>query len=195
MALNQDEEVVDLTSEDDDNGTPAAAAAPPRRIKFWIDRPPLSKPTVRRGNGRGGPIRHYTDPRARREMDAVHNIAQQAKDAQGFSTIERTTPVSMTVWFFNGRAKDDFVCRRPGPGRLKPSSTSDASTIVATKPDIDNMGKLIMDALTGVFYEDDSQVVELNMVKLRDSVGLCQGRIAIDVGVCTKTAAQMMPQF
>ena len=200
MAFNRGEEVVDLTQDADGNEAPmgapmAARAAPPRRIKFWIDKPPLSKPSVSWGPGRGGPIRTYTQPKAKKAMDDVHREAQRQKEAHGFSTIERTTPVSMTVWFFNPRAKEDFVSRRPGYGRLKPTSLSDANTILAVKPDIDNMGKLIMDALTGVFYEDDSQVVELNMVKLRDSVGLCEGRIAIDVGVCTKTAAQMMPQF
>lgn len=200
MAFNRGEEVVDLTQEADGNEAPmvapmAARAAPPRRIKFWIDRPPLSKPTVGRGPGRGGPVRYYTNNKAKKEMDAVRGLAQQEKDSQQFQTIPRDTAVSMTVWFFTGRPKEDFVSRRPGYGRLKASALSDSNTIVPVKPDIDNLAKLIMDALTGVFYEDDSQVVELNMVKLRDNVGLCEGRIAIDVGVSTKTAAQMVPQF
>lgn len=33
------------------------------------------------------------------------------------------------------------------------------------KPDIDNIGKLVLDALTGTAYPDDSQVVELNTHK------------------------------
>lgn len=35
------------------------------------------------------------------------------------------------------------------------------------KPDIDNVAKLIMDALNGYAYKDDSQIVELNIRKLR----------------------------
>lgn len=33
------------------------------------------------------------------------------------------------------------------------------------KPDADNVAKLVMDALTGVAYDDDSQVVKLGVVK------------------------------
>ena len=66
---------------------------------------------------------------------------------------------------------------------------------MAIKPDNDNMAKLLMDAITGVFYEDDSQVVDLRMFKLRDSFGLCQGRIALDVGPNRMSVAQMMPDF
>jgi Holliday junction resolvase RusA-like endonuclease len=35
------------------------------------------------------------------------------------------------------------------------------------KPDIDNVSKCILDALNGIAYEDDNQVVELNVIKRR----------------------------
>lgn len=38
-----------------------------------------------------------------------------------------------------------------------------------TRRDIDNMIKLVMDALNGVVYEDDSQVVEIHAVMARGS--------------------------
>lgn len=34
-----------------------------------------------------------------------------------------------------------------------------------TKPDIDNVQKAVMDALTGVWYVDDSQIVESHVGK------------------------------
>lgn len=34
-----------------------------------------------------------------------------------------------------------------------------------TKPDIDNVLKAVLDALNGVAYKDDSQVVEVRVVK------------------------------
>ena len=33
------------------------------------------------------------------------------------------------------------------------------------KPDADNIGKVVMDALNGIAYEDDKQVVDLHVVK------------------------------
>ena len=64
------------------------------------------------------------------------------------------------------------------------------------KPNIDNLAKFLLDVITGVLFEDDAQVVELQMFKLRDSVGLCNGRVAIDVQVVSnKTPAEIMPNF
>ena len=42
------------------------------------------------------------------------------------------------------------------------------------KPDADNIAKVVMDALNGVAYEDDKQVVDLRIVKeySEDKVGL-----------------------
>jgi Holliday junction resolvase RusA-like endonuclease len=34
------------------------------------------------------------------------------------------------------------------------------------KPDIDNIAKIILDSLNGVAYDDDSQVVELSVMKI-----------------------------
>lgn len=34
-----------------------------------------------------------------------------------------------------------------------------------TKPDCDNFGKLVLDAMNGIFFRDDSQVVTLNIEK------------------------------
>jgi Holliday junction resolvase RusA-like endonuclease len=41
-----------------------------------------------------------------------------------------------------------------------------ANDIRPTKtPDPDNIGKIVMDALNGVAYEDDKQIVEMNVTK------------------------------
>lgn len=36
------------------------------------------------------------------------------------------------------------------------------------KRDIDNFNKLVIDSLTGIVFEDDSQITELNLTKLYD---------------------------
>src|SRR5512146_558422 len=63
-----------------------------------------------------------------------------------------------------------FVIARPkghyGSGRnaqvIKPAYAKAQPT---GKPDIDNLVKLVQDALAGVFYRDDQQIVELHATK------------------------------
>jgi len=49
--------------------------------------------------------------------------------------------------------------------RIKPSNYSSKIIYWAQKPDLDNLVKLVLDALNKVFYLDDSQVVELTCTK------------------------------
>lgn len=47
----------------------------------------------------------------------------------------------------------------------------------AKKPDIDNIGKAILDALNGIAYEDDNQIAELVVHKMYDK----KARAVIDI--------------
>jgi Holliday junction resolvase RusA-like endonuclease len=38
------------------------------------------------------------------------------------------------------------------------------------KPDVDNLAKLVMDALNGIFWEDDRQVCQLNAIRFNEDV-------------------------
>jgi len=83
-------------------------------------------------------------------------------------------------------AEDDFVAHtireRPvkpleGPVRLsigffkvKPKSYSKKIIFWTKQPDIDNLVKLVLDAMNKVFFVDDAQVVELNCFKRYDDV-------------------------
>ena len=61
-----------------------------------------------------------------------------------------TGPVWVTLRFTFSRPKSHLRAN----GQVKPS----APMMHATKPDVDNLTKLVMDALNGVFFRDDSQV-------------------------------------
>ena len=159
---------------------------------------PVAKPSISYGPGRGGMkgwFRAYVDNDVKRKMNETKQYVKNDMAMKGVTQIPRNLPVTLKAWFFLKRPASDFVDRQRGFGRLKQSAISDKNTIVPTKPDDDNLAKFLMDALTGASYVDDAQVVEIHMVKLRDSVGMCWGRIAIDLKVCEKTAAQMMPDF
>ena len=56
-----------------------------------------------------------------------------------------------------------FTCRRPANKIWK---TKDMPPYPkTTRPDVDNYAKCVLDALNGLAYRDDSQVVDLHVVK------------------------------
>lgn len=48
----------------------------------------------------------------------------------------------------------------------KPPSLSKKWTILNKKPDVDKLSRCVLDSLTGIAYEDDSQVIVLHVVKI-----------------------------
>ena len=180
-------EVVDLTEVQDD----------PPVIQLWVDMCPVAKPSVSFGPGRGtsGLWRRYIDTGVKNKMNQLKQITKTTMARMGMQKFPRRTPVVLKAWFFLRRPEDDFVGRRRGIGRLKESAATMEETVVPIKADIDNMGKFLLDALTGSLYEDDAQVVELHMFKLRDSEGLCEGRMAIECSTFNSSSHEVMPKF
>jgi Holliday junction resolvase RusA-like endonuclease len=65
-------------------------------------------------------------------------------------------PIMLTLQFRMPRPKSHF-----GAKGLKPT----APKFHTSKPDSDNLGKLILDALNGRFWRDDSQICKLFITK------------------------------
>ena len=63
--------------------------------------------------------------------------------------------------------------------KVKPKSYPKGVNHWTKKPDIDNMAKLVLDAMSKIFYVDDSQVVELNISKQYGDIA----KIVINVNV------------
>lgn len=171
-------------------------------IALWVPMAPCPKPSVRNGPGRGygrgrggGRYRTYLDTPTRQKMNQFTNHVRDAVIQQRFEIFPQEVPVEVHIWCFLKRPKEDFVCRRRVEGRLKPEALEHSNTVVAIKPDTDNLAKFILDAVSGVLFTDDSQIVELHMYKLRDNHGLCSGRVAIKVNKSQKQVEEMMPNF
>ena len=193
--------VVDLTEDDDAN--------PPKNqrdllsqdmLRMRIAMAPEAKPSVRYGPGRGRGVkknwfRPHFDNAVTQKRNHLNGIVLEAMKNHGCKKIPAGVPVAMRVWFFLRRPDSDFISRRREIGRLKQLVLTDQETIVAITPDTDNMGKFFLDAMKGAIYEDDCQIVDLQMIKLRDNEGLCNGRMAVEVGVCKKSVLQMLPPF
>jgi Holliday junction resolvase RusA-like endonuclease len=118
---------------------------------------------------------------AKPQIDAMRRAAQAAlPDIQNAPLFPTGTAVDVIIYFFLKRPKSDFVGNRRMPGNLRPQAI--ASQIVPIGPDIDNLAKLVLDSLNGVVYDDDKQVVNLELHKLRDNEMMCNGRTHV---ICT----------
>jgi Holliday junction resolvase RusA-like endonuclease len=67
------------------------------------------------------------------------------------------------------------------PQRSLPSIRNQAGMVIydKKKPDVDNLAKFVLDALTGLLYRDDEQVVKLSAIKLIDTEEPFGGRTVI----------------
>jgi crossover junction endodeoxyribonuclease RusA len=77
-------------------------------------------------------------------------IAGTARDAmQGLSPAGRAIPISVRCCFYFD----------------KPKSVKKSVNGKTTKPDVDKLARAVLDALTGITFDDDSQVTELYVMK------------------------------
>ena len=80
----------------------------------------------------------------------IAGAAVSAMQKQGVTMLEREHPVSVRAEFY-------FA---------KPKSTKKSVIAKTTKPDVDKLLRSVLDALTGMVFEDDSQVIEVTGLKL-----------------------------
>lgn len=113
-------------------------------MKVVIPMPPKSKGRPRFSRGHA-----YTPSETRKYEEAVRLIAENAIKAP----LER--PLKLAMHFYMEVPKSWSKRKRESAlnGEIRPAS----------KPDIDNLCKAIMDALNGgIGYNDDKQIVELH---------------------------------
>lgn len=100
-----------------------------------------------------GHARQYDSPANRANKALIQALYRDASQAKYGSVLKarRGNPVSVCVTAFEPMPKS-----RPKRVLLEP---------FVVKPDIDNICKLVLDALNGVAYVDDAQVTDLNASK------------------------------
>jgi len=79
----------------------------------------------------------------------ISGTAISEMSIHGFSKLERPAAVKISAWFTFPR----------------PSGVPKRITQKTTKPDLDKLVRSLLDALTGVVFDDDSQVVEIHVSK------------------------------
>jgi len=109
---------------------------------------------TRAKGGRALPFARSYDPSASDKQD-IRVIAQQQ------APIELLTgPLCVDVIFYFPRPQSHYRT-----GKLVGELKDNAPLHHTKRPDRDNLDKLVLDALTGVFWKDDSQICEGEILK------------------------------
>lgn len=128
-------------------------------ITFTIFGDPVAKGRpkfCRRGNF----FHTYTPTKTRKAENAIGTEALKHRPAQPLPG-----PLEVHIDVFRARPKS--MTKRERLTLLHP----------ITKPDADNYAKLILDALNGIMWLDDAQVVDLRVRKFYDDTPRCEVRI------------------
>ena len=121
-------------------------------MKFVIPGPPVGKGRPR-AVMQGGKLHTYT-PAATAEYEAKVRHCWRASRLPGFGA---DTPVAVTI----------TACHPiPASASKKARQAMEGNTVLPMrKPDADNIAKAVLDALNGLAYADDKQVVCLTVCK------------------------------
>jgi Holliday junction resolvase RusA-like endonuclease len=101
----------------------------------------------------GNFVKTYTPGKTKLRESEIQVLARQ--EMKGKEIFTGALEVSMNVGFPIPKSWSKKKTKEATDGILKP----------ITKPDLDNIAKLVLDALNGIVYKDDSQVVELTISK------------------------------
>ena len=132
-------------------------------IAFTVMGTPTGKGRPR-ATVRGGYAAVYTDAKTR---DAEQSFLAQALPYKPAEPLDGPLRVEIQAY-----------CSVPRSWSKKRRQLAIAGTVMPTgKPDVDNLAKLVLDAMNGVFFLDDKQVISLTVSKAYDNVPRVEVRI------------------
>ena len=129
---------------------------PMKYLDFEIPMEGVPKGRPRFSN-HGGFIRTYTDKKTRDFETTVAYLAKEAMQKAGFPRAE-SGAVRLCLKFFFPPLKSWTKAQR-----LRLAQCIELPK--TTKPDVDNLGKAVCDALNGIVYRDDAMVASLGVEK------------------------------
>lgn len=121
-------------------------------VTFTILGKPVSKGRPRFSTA-GGYVRSYTPAKT----IEYENLVRMEWERSGAKKLE-------------GAISANIICYFPIPKSVsKKKREAMHGTFYTKKPDCDNIAKIILDALNGIAYDDDSQVASLRVWKVYDA--------------------------
>jgi crossover junction endodeoxyribonuclease RusA len=129
-------------------------------ITFSVNEAPMAQPRPK-ARRIGAGIQIYT-PNNKKVKDHKTAIATAYAEAAAFGGFNELLEGPL-------RVRIDFIMKRPAD--MLSVSPDDLPPHVR-KPDVDNLAKAVLDALSGVAWKDDSQVWDLSIRKFYEEVEL-----------------------
>jgi Holliday junction resolvase RusA-like endonuclease len=124
------------------------------RIAICVPGLPVAQPRQRHRVVTSGGRSFATNFTPRNDPVNAFKAAVQLAAQQAYQGPPLTGPASLTLTFFFPRPKGMCWKKRPMPREFK-----------SNKPDWDNLGKSVCDALTGLLWGDDSQLAKIIVEK------------------------------
>jgi Holliday junction resolvase RusA-like endonuclease len=161
----------------------------------WVPGQPQTKGSARgfgfkRGDGSIGVNITNDNPKAK---EWQHRIAFFAKQALG-NAPPSASPFGVRAVFYFERPAGHVLTRKTVEGSVsRLSATGRKRLHHTTKPDIDKALRVVLDALTGVLYVDDCQVVDTLVAKKYVMPGLSGSGVMIEA-VDYSQAERWMPE-
>lgn len=127
------------------------------RVHFEVPGDPIGKERHRTARTKNGRVISYT-PEKTSSYEALVRACYLAYGGTRFADGE---PIKMSIYAYFAVPKSNSKQQRLDmlAGRIRPTK----------KPDADNIAKIICDALNGIAYRDDAQVIQLLIVKEYDT--------------------------
>lgn len=104
---------------------------------------------------KGGFVKAYDPEKSRNYKAYIKYIASQEVKNKGWQITDQAIEVSITAYMTIPKSKPKKFKMAALDGNLRPTK----------KPDVDNLFKAVTDALSGIAYVDDKQIVEATQSK------------------------------
>lgn len=124
-------------------------------LKFTVMGEPCAQGRPRFST-RNGYVKAIDPAKSRNQKAFIRYIATDAAKMQGWDYTDKALSVEITAVLSVPKSKPKKWQADAIRGRIRPTK----------KPDIDNVYKLITDALSGVIYADDKQIVSCRISKI-----------------------------
>lgn len=129
-------------------------------LTFTVPGTPVGQGSTRAFNVKGRIVTTNKTPALARYRGDIRDVAERA----GAELLEG--PVSIGIEFLFERPKSHF-----GTGRNGSVLKASAPMLFTSRPDVDRCVRSCLDALTGICFHDDAQVVTLSARKMYAALG------------------------